>query len=90
MQTLATLVLKLDLIYSFPKIYQIFQNVFLKVTDGEKFISHWLLTIILNKSQIIESALTTYCYYNNTKGARKENNKWSLVILNSFMYNSLL
>ena len=67
MQTLATLVLKLDLIYSFPKIHQIFQNFFLKVTDGE-------LIIILNQNQIIESALRTHSFFNNTEVARKENN----------------
>ena len=48
-----TLVLKLDFIYSFSKIHQIFQTFLFKVTDGEKLISHWLFTIILNQSQIM-------------------------------------
>ena len=67
-----TLVLKLDFIYSFSKIHQIFQTFLFKVTDGEKLIFHWLLTIILNQSQIIESALTTHSYFNNKKKIRKE------------------
>ena len=85
-----TLVLKLDFIYSFSKIHQIFQTFLFKVTDGEKLVFHWLLIIILNQSQIIESALTTHSSFNNTKVARMENNTWSPVIFDSFMYNSLL
>ena len=72
-----------------PKIHQIFQTFLFKVTDGGKLIFHWLLTIILNQSQIIEPALTTHSYFNNKKVARKEN-MWSPVILYSFMYNNLL